>query len=191
MNKDVIYNGYSAVPSDYECPDGDLAMSLNLINENGTISGVHQPKVIMTPGTSTQKVLFIHETNMYKHYISYDSSTNKLSWSNSGSSLTELGSFYGITHCNAIGNTLLVFTSNEIHYFFWKDTAYISLGNTLPDINVSFGLVGHPRLFSVSDSSHSTFNIQFAEGIGADSLFNELSDANKTRVTEQDRKSVA
>ncbi len=185
MIKDIKYSGYTAQPSDYECPDGDLALSLNLINENGTVYGVRQPKVVMNLGASAQKVLFIHKTNVYKHYISYDTSTMKLSWSGPGAGSAELGSFYGITHCNAIGNTLLVFTDNEINYFFWKDTKYVSLGNSLPEINVSFGLVGHPRLFSVSDSSHSTFNIQFAEGIGEGSLFNELSDANKTKVTEQ------
>lgn len=185
MNKDVKYNGFSAVPSDYECQDGELAMSLNLINENGTISAVSQPKVVMSLGKSEQKVMFIHETNVYKHYIFYDTTTMKLRWRGSGSASSELGSFYGITHCNAIGNTLLVFTDNEIHYFFWKDTKYVDLGNSLPEISVSFGLVGHPRLFSVSDSSHSTFNIQFAEGIAEGALFNELSDANKTRVTEQ------
>ena len=36
MNKEIKYNGYSTQPSDYECQDGDLAISLNLILEHGT-----------------------------------------------------------------------------------------------------------------------------------------------------------
>ena len=31
MNKEVKYNGYSAVPFDYECPDGELAVVINLV----------------------------------------------------------------------------------------------------------------------------------------------------------------
>lgn len=127
MNKDMKRLGYTAQPSDYESQDGELDMSLNIINEDGTLRGVPQPKVIMTIGTPAQKVIFIHETDIYKHYISYDSSTKKLSWSNSGSSWTEIDTLYGVTHCKAIGAILLVFTPIVIHCFVWKDNAYIFL----------------------------------------------------------------
>lgn len=32
MIKDIKYNGYTAQPSDYECSDGQLTTSLNLIS---------------------------------------------------------------------------------------------------------------------------------------------------------------
>ena len=35
MNKEIKYSGFSAVPSDYECPDGDLSVAMNLIPEDG------------------------------------------------------------------------------------------------------------------------------------------------------------
>lgn len=185
MNKDIKYLGYTAQPSDYECQDGELAMSLNLLNENGTVSSIRKPKPVMQLGSPDHQVLFIHQTNSYKHYIIIDASTQKLSWRDSSSGATFPGVFNGVTHCNAVGNTLLVFTEKEINYFLWKDNAYISLGNALPEITLSFGLIGHPRLFSISDSSAGTFKVQFAEGIDENSIFNELSDANKTNVTEQ------
>ena len=34
MIKDIKYNGYTSQPSDYECSDGQLATSLNLISED-------------------------------------------------------------------------------------------------------------------------------------------------------------
>lgn len=186
MNKDVKYNGYSAVPSDYECQDGDLAVSINLIPEDGALKAINQPSVLMTLPSESQRILFIHETTAYRHYIIYDDSTNKVLYLNGTSgSPSEIGSVYDVAHCNAVGNTLLIFTKTAIYYFLWKDNAYKSLGNHLPNIDVSFGLVGHPRLFSVSDSGKSTFKINFAEGISIFGIYTELSEANKTAVTEQ------
>ena len=51
-------------------------------------------------------------------------------------------------------------------------------------MEISFGLVGHPRLFSLSDESKSTFKISF-NGISKDAFYNEFSEDNKTKITEQ------
>lgn len=40
MNKDVKYNGYTASPSDYECQDGEMSLSLNLIAEDNQIKTI-------------------------------------------------------------------------------------------------------------------------------------------------------
>lgn len=184
MNKEVKYSGYSAVPSDYESKDGELAMSLNLLQENGTLSPVRPPALVRA-FPEGQAALFIHETTGYKHYIVCESSSSKLLWIDSNSGSGELGYISNVSHCNAVGNTLLVFTDSAINYFYWKDNAYVSLGNHIPEIPISFGLVGHPRLFSVSDSSKSTFNISFAEGLSMWDIYTELSENNKTKVTEQ------
>lgn len=184
MIKDIKYNGYTAQPSDYESRDGDLATSLNLINEDGNITPILQPKVIMSmPEGGKHKIVFIHETNTFKHYIIYDENTFKLLWKNGNSgSTTDIGYAYNFSHCNAVGNTLIVFTTTEIHYYLWSDSAYIDLGNRLPHINVSFGLVGHPRLMSQKDGK---FTVNFAEGIAEDNIRSDFSDANKTKITEQ------
>lgn len=82
MIKDIKYSGYSAVPSDYECPDGELALSLNLINEKGSICSIQQPFVEMELPESEQnsRIVFIHETTAFTHYIFLDENTNVLSW---------------------------------------------------------------------------------------------------------------
>lgn len=184
MIKDIKYGGYTAQPSDYECQDGDLATSINLINEDGNITPILQPKVVMEmPEEGKHKIVFIHETTAYKHYIIFDETTNKLLWKNNAyGSTTELGYTYGLSHCNAVGNTLIVFTESEMRYYLWSDSSYIDLGNSLPQIDVSFGLIGHPRLLSQSDGK---FTINFAEGIAEGNIRSDFSDANKTRITEQ------
>lgn len=185
MIKEIKYNGYTSIPSDYECQGGDLAASINLVPEDGQLKAIPQPSVIMTLPSDKQMVLFVHETTSYKHYIIYDDETKRLSWLNNLSGTqTNIGRYDGVSHCNAVGNTLIIFTEDAMTYVLWQDSAYKVLGDHLPDIQVSFGLVGHPRLFSVSDSSRSTFNISF-NGIDEGNIRSEFSDENKTWITEQ------
>ena len=187
MIKDIKYGGYTAQPSDYECQDGDLASSINLINEDGALHPVAQPKVLKQL-SAQDKVAFIHKTSSFTHYIIYNSPyiTYTVEGSNAApKKITDTyNTLYGITHFNAVGNTLLAFTATQIVYFLWKDNGYIYLGDHIPEIDISFGLVGHPRLFSMSDESKATFNISF-DGIAEGALNNEFSENNKTRITEQ------
>ena len=69
MIKEIKYNGYTSIPSDYECQGGDLAASINLVPEDGQLKAIPQPSVIMTLPSDKQMVLFVHETTSYKHYI--------------------------------------------------------------------------------------------------------------------------
>lgn len=186
MNTELNYDGFSTVPSDYECNDGELAAAINVVPEEGQLKMIAQPKAIMSLSSSTQRAFFIHETSSYKHYIIYDSSNYKLYWRNGLSgSVTEIGYFSGITHCNAIGNTLLVFTPSNIYYVLWSKSKYEVLGDSLPNIEVSFGLVGHPRLYSKSDSTAQKFTITFAEGINEENIRADFSDNNKNQITSQ------
>lgn len=184
MNHEIIYSGFSASPSDYECPDGSLAASVNLVPEDGALQPVLPPSVVMRLQEG-EEVKLIHKTATFTHYIIYSDSSYVLSYVKEGTSARhEVGRIYFARHFNAVGNTLLVFTTEGCNYLVFKDSAYKNLGNHLPDVQLSFGLVGHPRLFSLSDESRSTFTISF-DGIAEDALYNELSESNKTRITEQ------
>lgn len=194
MIKDIKYNGYTAQPSDYECQDGQLATSLNLINEDGQLKPIFQPKTrLQLPANCN--VLYIHKTSVFEHYIIQVSSSSELYWIDSTATTVNLdsskniGSYYDISHVNAVGNTLMVFTKTAINYLLWKSGAYNVLGNKPPEIAISFGLVGHPRLYSLvtedgSSSKRGTFTISF-NGIGKDDLYNTFSDENKTKITSQ------
>lgn len=193
MIKDIKYSGYSAQPSDYECPEGDLAVSINLINEDGAMAGIGRPEVIMQlshdESEAMQNISFIHKTASFTHYILFNDSSGQLYWMDeNGGTLTLIEDVYvsddNFSHINAVGNTLLVFSKHEIRYLLWKDGGYKNLGNHLPNIEISFGLIGKPRFYSVSDDSKSTFNISF-NGIAEDELYNTWSEENKTKITEQ------
>ena len=182
MIKEIKYNGFTSVPSDYECQDGDLAVSINIVPEDGQLKIINQPTVIMTLPSAKQSVLYIHDTPQYKHYIIYDESNHIIMWLNGLSGTpVEIGTFYDEVHCNAIGNTLLIFTKSAIHYILWKESEYIPLGTKIPEINISFGLVGHPRLYSAV--YESKFDVTFEESINYDQ--STFSDANKRTVTDQ------
>lgn len=187
MIKDIKYNGYTAQPSDYESPDGDIAASLNLINEDGALHPIPQPSVILSMPDENHRAVFIHKVGGTIHYIIFNSFTNKLLWTDgkASSPLVEIGSFNGLSHCNAVGNTLLVFTSRGIFYVLWNNSKYNLLGNRLPEVEISFGLVGHPRLYSVSDPSKKTFTVTFEEGIILQGLRDKFSEKNQDSVTEQ------
>ncbi|MDO4163960.1 MAG: hypothetical protein Q4D56_06190 [Bacteroides sp.] len=182
MTNDITYNGFTANPSDYECGEGDLAASIGLVPEDGALKPILPPTVILTLSAG-EKVMFIHKTSTFSHFIVYNNSTIS-SIDRDTSARLEIGTIASVTHFNSVGNTLLVFSPAGINYYLWKDGAYNSLGTQLPDIEVSFGLIGHPRLYSLSDDSESTFTISF-DGISEEDIYNEFSEDNKTKITSQ------
>lgn len=184
MIKEIKYNGYSANPSDYECTDGELATTIGLIQEDGAMKPVLPPSVVLQLAEG-ESVKYIHETANFRHYIVYSDDNNKACYIDSETDIKgDIDLSYKVNHFNAIGNTLLAFTENGIYYFLWKNDQYNKLGNHIPDVEASFGLVGHPRLFSLSDSSKSTFTINF-NSVSENALYNELSEDNKTTITSQ------
>lgn len=196
MIKELKYTEYSANPSAYECVDGELDMSLGVINEDGSMKPLLPPSVVCQLPDNC-KVVYIHKTSSFEHYIIQNTSTNYLYWIDStmtSATLTttnQIGNsnYYNISHVNAIGNTLMIFTSTAIFYVLWKSDNYNVLGNQLPEIAINFGLVGHPRLYSLvtedgNSSKRGTFSISF-NGIGKNDLYNTFSDENKTKITSQ------
>ena len=202
MIKEIQFQGYATEPSDYECPDGQLATSLNLINEDSQLKPVFQPSELAEL-PSGYKVVYIHDTNTFTHYILHDTNTNKLYWIDESiitdaaekpvtsdaitaelqrtSPSHELHSFgpTEIYNVNGIGNTLVVLTPDGMHYILWKgDTeGYLYLGTHLPELPISFGLQGEVVRTDV-------FNISF-DAISEDDIWKEFSDENKSRITSQ------
>lgn len=82
MQKELRYNGYTAVPSDYESLDGDLAASMNAINEDNAIHPVLPPTTLLTLPSSDYHLHYIHtvspaNSDSARHYIiSLDNSAN-------------------------------------------------------------------------------------------------------------------
>lgn len=185
MNKELRFTGLTAVPSDYESPDGQLALSFNLLNETGSMRPLFPPKIMRVLDNGSE-IVFVHKTSAFIHYIIKNGDGTIEWYLPSDGDIKELCSVNDekISHVNAIGNTLMVFTSTAIRYYLWKDNGYKELGDALPEIQISFGLIGRPRLYSVSDDSKSTFTISF-DGIAENDINGTFSEANKTKITSQ------
>lgn len=180
MIKEIKYNGYSANPSDYECADGDLATTMGLIQEDGTMKPVLPPSLVLQL-ESGESVKYIHETANFKHYIILKTNGSMQWWdgketSTPASLRTFTTTIYQVT---AVGNTLIVLASDGMHYFLWKGTSegYLYLGTEIPECPLSFGLQGE---MVRTDEFEISFN-SISEG----SIWNEFTDANKTTVTSQ------
>ena len=185
MIQEIKYNGFSANPSDFENAEGDLALSLGVVLEDGALKPILPPKELLKLEGS-QRILYIHSVSGNKNLIIYDDSDYSLTWRDkdgSGSS-GNIGTFYNVTHIDAIGNTLLVFTRNATNYVLWKNNAYEVLGDHLPDLDISFGLVGRARLYSISDESKSTFKITF-DKINEGEINSDFTAANRQKITSQ------
>lgn len=190
MIKDIKYNGYTAQPSDYECHDGELAASLNLISEESQIKPILAPiEELRIEGLL--RFFHIHKTSAFTHYIylrfNAEQYYNEL-WYYDGESKNKerilILTTLEVLSVNSIGNTLVMVANDTVYYCLWNGTKYTNLGRHLPEINLSFGLQGHPRLFSKSDSSKSTFTITFNEMKVSDML-GEFPDTQKNQITEQ------
>lgn len=182
--QEIIYNTLATTPSDHLSPDGQLALPLNLLYQDGALRPIPQPTEVMKLADGEQ-LLYIHEaggkTNYIVHnplikaYISIDKDTKQRT--------RFATSDEGLTHFNAIGNTLIAFSKAVgMHYFLYKDDGYKSLGHQIPHIDLSFGLVGHPRLYSKHSEEKRTINIDFGGEIDPYQLFPEDRRAN---ITEQ------
>lgn len=143
MTNELKYNGYSAEPSDYECADGDLATSIGLIQEEGAVKPLFPPSVVLSFERGST-VKYIHETTNFRHYILYNENGVMSWWDESNNKYKQLYDFSSTTihEVNSMGNTLIVLAADGMHYFLWKDNAYLYLGTEIPELPLSFGLQG-------------------------------------------------
>ena len=182
MIKEIKYGGFTASPSDYESPDGELAALIGLVPDEGNLTPIMPPKALFEL-EGGRVIRFVHETSAFRHYIILDPATNIVSWTDDGKASTQLYNFTKsrtIHNINAIGNTIVILADNGMHYLLWKgDTdGYLYLGTHLPELPISFGL--QATMKKVDD-----FTIDY-DGIAQSDWGNvDFTDNNKNRVTEQ------
>lgn len=179
MNKEIQYTGFSASPSDYECPDGSLAVSINLLPEDGALQPVLPPTVEISGDIDAGECVFIHKTSGYEHYITRNGTS--YTWFNKTTpdKKENIGVINGYINVNSVGNTLIFLTETGMQYYLWKggSIGYLYLGAKIPECPLSFGLQG--ELVRTDE-----FTINF-NSISEGDVFKEFSDDNKTKVTDQ------
>lgn len=156
MIKEIKYAGFSAVPSDYACPDGDLALSMNLINEDGALHPLSQPK-ILSQGVQGARY-YIHDANNVKHYLWVKVVDGVLLFgvhpSQTPLITVNLAADESIIAINSITYFVVISTSRNLHYFRFNATAdtYQYLGTTVPDIKLQFGISSEFAFQETSDT---------------------------------------
>jgi hypothetical protein len=187
MVQEIVYKGYTATPSDYSSVDGTLSASLGAINEDGSLRPITTPVVVMQLDLG-ESVKYIHKTSSYVHYIVVSVSQNGkiilTAINEKTNNRIPIGELDSLNDINSIGNTLVALTDEGVFYFLWADGAYKLLGNRIPDIELSFGLIGRPRLFSISDESKNKFKVTF-DTIDSSNVFATFSEENQNKITEQ------
>lgn len=195
MTQEVQYHGYSAQPSDFECPDGSLDAAINIYpgKSGSMIPACHPALNLKLP--SSCSVRYIHQVQPADNYIIFDSATDSILWLDTSSvipdsktpkeppsSILHIGSGSNLYSITSIGNTLMILTSTGMHYILWKggEAGYSNLGIHLPELPLKFGL------HSLFESVHISVNLPEQKVIGRlDHSGNLLSDANKEAMTSQ------
>ena len=138
MNKDITYNGYTAAPSDYECNEGDLALSLNIINEEGHLKPVMMPKKLMKLRNECT-LRYIHKVNGISNIIvSYrDGQRTCIARAEDDEPFCMLDVMENIKDINSIGMFLIISTSKKLRYVYYKDGKY-NLLSELPELEMRF-----------------------------------------------------
>lgn len=150
-------NGLANNPSDLVCDDNSLAVELGAtFDENGHIP-VQNPDTVVSD--ITDDIVIIHDFGDYTNLITIND--DKLYWSTldvenkSVGTATEIGEITAnIISANAIGNTVVLNTSEGLYYILWKSeqNGYVILGNQLPDLEVSYNVTSSRQVYH-SDSS--------------------------------------
>lgn len=161
MIKEIKYNGFSASPSDYESPDGDLASMINMVNEKGGLIAVTPPETIFTL-ESGQKVLYIHKTSDYCNYIVYDTQEGEKNgkicfFTDDATNLKDITTISNreLYQINSIGNTLVILTNKGLIYALYKSGNYVIMGDKPEFPSISFRLQGTQKSSEILTSNFS------------------------------------
>lgn len=162
MKTDIDFAGIANAPSDYNSADGVMAHLVNLIPEGNELKAVGKGTVMFTvPDDYT--LAYVHQVKSNgKHYIfikketdSAGNVTSTLYWrlasvEKEETVYNEIGTVNGTPKLVSIGNTLIAYSQDEMHYFLWKSYGvaatgvevwrYVDMGNHLPELSVYFSM---------------------------------------------------
>lgn len=151
--RDIRLSGLSTSPNDLDCDDGNLAVAIGVLHEDGAMKGachsapksvknMYRDDVIYQHETPDGKKLFIGKRN-YDYESAIGTHNPTYFWfdleSGDGDDLPDL---FGkdVKSVVSVGNTLKVFGSEDGYHFLWDGIEYKSLGNHIPELGVTFGL---------------------------------------------------
>lgn len=158
MIQEIKYRGVTSSPSDYDCPDGDIAVMMNVTNETGSLVPVAPPETLFTLPDG-KFVVHIHKSSDYCNYIVYDNTTLSYLAESNPTTIISVEAMEGVSQINSIGNTLIVLTSTGIYYFLWKQNKYVNLGQKPEQIYAESYLVTSLYTSNDIETEYGEFHI--------------------------------
>lgn len=162
MQQSIRFKGLSLTPDEMAVENGALSLCGNLELHDGAlrpaiIAGTPLPNKIKTFKEGDTKLLYIHESGSYKHFIGMYLSGDSpdIRWYNSDGELKKSIVVFdaGVTirSITSVGNTLIIITSAGTYYaLFQKDNDtegdYEFLGEKPPFLELSFTLGWEEKL---------------------------------------------
>ena len=177
MIKEIKYKGYTATPSDYESPDGELEASVDLIQEHEAIRPIFPPSILFDLPTGYTPI-FIHKTAAYTHYILQGAT--QLKWLD-GDATSVVNSFTDLPNIasasvHSIGNILVIITQDATYFLKYEELSseYTYLGTKIPELPISFGLQTTPASrsaeFNVGTINSTMVNYLYMDAVKNDSI---------------------
>ncbi len=148
----VKFSSMAAVPPDCSAPDGQLAISHNILFHDGAMLPIQTGKPVLDLAEG-QGVLFIHSVSgNRRNYIitspspdgdetdllSLEISSRKIQDSAYASYFATIN--YSVEHIEAVGDILVIASDSGLKFFVWRDGNYLALGGRPPFVPIEFGL---------------------------------------------------
>lgn len=139
MIKDIRYGGLTASPSDYESPDGDLDMAINLIPKDGALRPVRAPKVV---GSLQQgeRLLFVHTINDNTRHLIIRKDATLYYATAADAERTPIADYADDVSCAATGNVLCVFGPSVFDHYVFLRGKYRPFSTDDYSVTILFGL---------------------------------------------------
>ena len=142
MTKEIKYTGFTATPSDYECPDGELDAAINLVPEDGELKPV-QEGVEKDKLADDEEVLLVHVVNDGKKHLIIKNGYS-LGYRELGAedkTVNPIKTFDTDTFkCSATGNVLCVYGLGAMEHFIFLYGTYRAFTPDKYAVNVLFGI---------------------------------------------------
>lgn len=158
---DITFQGLNFTPYGDASPDGQLELCVGLEMHNGSL----RPSVIcgtesIIPDTHSGITLHsLHSTNEYSHFIFLSADRKNIYWSDqtegtlSIQPIQDTALVNPVNSIKAVGNTLVVMSSDGIHYCLFKDGTYKYIGQKPPETVIQFTLVSERYVVSYETPS--------------------------------------
>ena len=140
MIKEIKYKGYTAIPSDYESPDGDLAAAVNLIPKDGAIKAINMPETVGSLNNG-EELLLIHVVNDGDRNLIIKNGASLYYVREGDTERVLISTFDGSDFkCSATGNVLCVYNIGMMVHFLFLRGKYITFSTDNYAITILFGL---------------------------------------------------